>query len=237
MIFRLLIFIALVTQGISGICEANKSINVADSLFENKKYTEAFEIYSNIYNSGESSPAMLTKMAFIKEGLGNYSEALYYLDHYYKKTSNKKVLTKMYELADQNNLMGYEFSDYKFFINNINKYSALILLGLLSISLLIITLMFFKKVKGIRAAPWIVLQIIILTSGVIILNQYFNKPEAIIRINQTILMNGPSAAAEPLEMLEKGHKVMLIEEGDIWSKVKISDQEAYVRSNRLLKLF
>jgi hypothetical protein len=52
---------------------------------------------------------MLLKMAFVKEGLGDYSNALYYLNLYYLKTYDKKVLKKMENLAERyHKLEGYE---------------------------------------------------------------------------------------------------------------------------------
>lgn len=236
MIFRLLIFVSFFTAGKYGFCETKNTVAHADSLFDSKKYTEAFETYQSIYSEGLASPAMLAKMAFIKEGLGNYTEALFYLDHYYKKTSNKKVLQKMYELADQNDLSGYEFSDYKFFVNNINKHNLYIILTLLFLTAAVVSIMYGKRVRGSRAAPWAVLQLLIIIPALLILNSYFSEKEAIIMKDQTVLMEGPSAGSEPLDLLDKGHKVKVLEIEPVWSKIQIGETKAYVRSNRIKNL-
>jgi hypothetical protein len=56
----------------------------ADSLFEQREYTEAFSLYNTLLATDRvCSPAMLMKMAYIQEGLGDYSEALYYLNQYF----------------------------------------------------------------------------------------------------------------------------------------------------------
>ncbi len=67
-------------------------------------------------------PAMLIKMAYIKEGLGDYTSALLYLDGYYKHTANKRAIAKMSELASENSLDGYEYSDYTYMNSTVNKY-------------------------------------------------------------------------------------------------------------------
>ncbi|MFT6865205.1 MAG: hypothetical protein ACJA08_000022 [Cyclobacteriaceae bacterium] len=236
MFFRILISISLLgcfflTKGAN-----DDPLHKADSLFKSKKYTEAFDLYSTIYAEGSASPAMLARMAFIKEGLGNYTEALFYLDHYYKKTSDKKVLEKMRDLAEENSLSGFEYSDYKFIVNNINKYGDLVIMGLLALSLLSLSIIYFKAPKGASAAPWLALQLFLLIPAALVLNEFFNDNEAIIKQDQTVMMQGPSAGSEPLELIAKGNKVKVIEAEPIWTKIRIGETEAYVRSNRLLKL-
>ncbi len=236
MFFRILISFSLLTCFFTGKSNDLDNTNTADSLFKSKKYTEAFSIYSEIYDQGYASPAMLAKMAFIKEGLGNYTEALFYLDNYYKKTSNKKVLEKMSELAEENDLSGYEFSDYKFMINNLNKYDDLLIMGFLALSLLTLAIIYFKSPKGSSAIPWVMLQIFLLLPAVLLINGFFNENEAIIKQDQTVLMQGPSAGSEPIELISKGNKVKILESDVIWTKIITGDTEAYIRSNRLLKL-
>ncbi|MEP1892550.1 MAG: SH3 domain-containing protein [Cyclobacteriaceae bacterium] len=209
----------------------------ADSLYNSKKYTEAFERYKDIYDNGQASPAMLGKMAFIQEGLGNYTSALYYLDHYYKKTSNKKVLEKMQDLAGENDLVGYNFSDYKFLTNNINKYQRHIIGSLSALSIFILALIYYKKPKGYKAVPWVSLQLIVVLPILLIVNEFFEQNEGIIKEDQTVLMEAPSAASEPIELISKGHKVKILSQSPVWTRIQYEDQEAYVRSNRLLRLF
>ena len=79
---------------------------------------------------------MLLKMAFIKEGLGDYTNALYYLNLYYLKTYNKRVLKKMENLAEQNKLSGYNYDDVEFFLNIYHKFQFQIDLLILTLILL-----------------------------------------------------------------------------------------------------
>ena len=65
--------------GLSGALgqQENPDLTLPDSLFQAKRYTQSFDLYHEIlFSYKKASPGMLLKMAYIKEGLGNYSEAL-----------------------------------------------------------------------------------------------------------------------------------------------------------------
>jgi hypothetical protein len=112
-----------------------EKLPLADSLFNNKKYTEAYAIYNDLLDEGRASSSMLLKMAFIREGLGDYSGALYHLNLNYLKTSSKRVLLKMEDLAKKHNLVGYEYTDYDYFLSFYYKYQLQITLAVLSLVL------------------------------------------------------------------------------------------------------
>ena len=108
----------------------------ADSLFKNKKYTEAFSTYKSIFDDEKQiSEQMLLKMAFIQEGLENYGECLYYLNVYQSKYPNPIIQLKINTLSEQYNLEGYENSAEQFLFSFIKKYFAYIQYTLLSISM------------------------------------------------------------------------------------------------------
>lgn len=211
-------------------------LGYADSLFEAQKYTEAFKDYEKIYNQGKASPAMLARMAFIKEGLGNYADALYYLNIYYKQTSDKAALEKMREIAEQHQLSGYEYSDFKFFQNFLYRYETHFILGLLAISLFLLVYIFRNKARNERPATASVFQVIVLIIAAILINGLISEKTAIIYQDQSPLMTGPSAASEPLLLVEKGHKVEILDANDIWTRIRWEDQEVYIRNKNLKML-
>ncbi|MGB3465691.1 MAG: hypothetical protein WBA74_10490, partial [Cyclobacteriaceae bacterium] len=76
--FQLFFFFSFCALSHSVLADPGDRLTTADSLFQAKKYTESFELYEQIIVEDMAySPAMLLKMAFIKEGLGDYSNALY----------------------------------------------------------------------------------------------------------------------------------------------------------------
>ncbi|MEM9824915.1 MAG: hypothetical protein AAF985_27775, partial [Bacteroidota bacterium] len=95
------------------------------------KYTEALERYEEILNEGTASPAMLLKMAYIEDGLENFASSLFYLNAYFQKTGDRATLTKIEELAANNKLVGYNYSDIDIFFIFFKKYRHQIVLILL----------------------------------------------------------------------------------------------------------
>src|SRR5699024_6607043 len=131
--FPVLIVLLLLFSTQTTKAQSDESIlKKADSLFEANRYTQSLALYHQLFKEQDAySPQMLLKMAFINEGLGNYSKALYYLNIYYLKTSDKEVRLKIEELAEKHQLSGYQFTDVDFFLNFYHRYlSELIFLGL-----------------------------------------------------------------------------------------------------------
>lgn len=217
---------------------AQQSLDVADSLFEAKKYTESFDIYDSLLNDVKaSSPAMLLKMAFIKEGLGDFSNAEYYLNLYYLRTSDIRVLQKMKELAEANSLTGYDYSDFNHIQTWFYKYFDYVMYLLLALAVLLLAITYHQKFKlgnnGLASGIFLVLILAILFST---LNFGRNYKQAIIGQNNTYLMSGPSAGAEVLEIIDKGHRVSIKETQDVWVRIEWDDKEAYVKSDKIKRI-
>ncbi len=225
--------IYLLLLGIYPFIGFGQSITQADSLFQARQYTQANEIYEGIYHAGKASPAMLLRMAFIQEGLGNYAQALYYLNHYYQLTTDREVLDKMREIASEKDLRGYEYSDMEFFRNFILKNKILIQVGLVALSLGLLTLVFFRKNKQSFPFGPLIGQTLLLFLLIMVSNNFFTKPKGIIGKDQTLLMSGPSAGAEPIEILGRGHKITILQEDETWARITWANQEGYVRTNRI----
>jgi len=212
-----------------------ETLEVADSLFKSQKYTESFEIYDSLLTySKVSSPSMLLKMAFIKEGLGDYSNAEYYLNLYYLRTSDRKALTKMEELASSYALNGYEFNDREYFKTLFFKYFDYLTYFLLALAIMILAIMYHQKFKknNLSVAPGIFL-VIVLALLFYTLNFGRNYDKAIVVKNNTYLMSGPSAGAEVLEIIKKGHRVNVKDAEDVWVQIEWDEQEAYVKADKI----
>ncbi|WP_416864108.1 MAG: hypothetical protein ACMVP2_15055 [Imperialibacter sp.] len=209
----------------------------ADSLFELKKYTESFDEYQTVFEQGLASPQMLMKMAFIKEGLDEYPEALFYLTKYYDLTHNNLVLKKINEIAEKQGLLGYDVTDADFIMSWYSLYYDLILTVVMSVIFVLLLLQVYRflKKKGFSTGlmTW---QLIFGLFLAVVVNYPFSKPEAIIVEPATYLMKGPSAGAPMLEIVSQGHKVKVLDVGQIWTKILWQDAEVYVRSGSLKRL-
>ena len=206
----------------------------ADSLFTNKKYTEALTSYQAVYDQDKATPAMLLKMAFIHEGLDQTVESLYFLNQYYQLTADREAITKINELAKAHQLSGYEYSDGEYLLGYYRKYQTMIL-GTISALLLLSTVLVWRRKQHQETwVPAFVFQIIVAGLLLTFSNQWMESQKAIIKTNNTVLMNGPAAGAEPITIITKGHRVEVLERNTIWTKINWNNRVGYVRNNRIL---
>lgn len=216
----------------SSLTAQNEQLPHADSLFNQQKYTEAFRNYDELFSDGKASTAMLLKMAFIQDGLGNYEHALYFLDLYYQKSANRNVVGKIEELAEANELEGYKYDDISYFFSLLEKYRLhfILLLGSVMALLLVYTL---RKVReGERPLSAMIIQVVVVT----VLFSVTNLGPAnngIITSDSTLLRSGPSAGAEPIIVINKGHKVKVLDRSDVWTKILWDGEEVYVRNGKV----
>lgn len=215
-----------------------EDLKLADSLFLEKKYTQSFEIYQDLLSTRKrSSPAMLLKMAYIKEGLGDYSNALYYMNLYYLQTHNKRALKKMESIAKSHDLQGYDYTDFKFFMNIFYRYYVSIVFSLSGVVFILIAYMAYKKMR-LRQKPGFSLFYLALTIVVLfyVVNFGRNYKKGIIITHESYLMDGPSAGAGLVAIADMGHRVSVIGKKDIWVKIIWEDDVAYIRENNLLQI-
>lgn len=194
------------------------------------------EIYENIFSQNQTSAAMLTRMAFISEGLGNYAEALFYLNLYYERTNDKSALYKIQEIAEEHQLAGYEHNDFKFITGFLRQHQEIITALLCAFSAFLMYYSIRKKKRKEQPVTPAILQTLTLTALLVLSNNLLTKDAAIVSADRSLLMTGPSGAAEPIEYVERGNKVTVLKTDELWSKILWRDQEAYIRNKNLKKL-
>lgn len=177
---------------------------------------------------------MLLKMAFVKEGLGDYANALYYLNLYYLKTYDKKTLKKMENLAESHKLSGYEYDDAEFFLNIYQKFQLQIDLLVISLVLLVLGILFYQKRKTSSLSGYTFYSYIALLLFLLYMNNFGREQKkAIISTNNVYLMDGPSPGSNVIDVVSLGHRVNVLGKKDIWIKISWNDNDAYVKSFNL----
>lgn len=208
----------------------------ADSLFAVQKYLQSYELYDSIHSVGKlSSPAMLMKMAFIKEGLGDYAMALYHLNEYYIRTSDEMALEKMESLAKAYDLVGYHYSDKEYFISVYHKYYNYLLIVLITLAVIFLAGIIYGKFKQHRkqAGNYALLAIV---SGLLLLliNLGMGFQEGIITHPNTYIMSQPASSSEVIDIVGKGHKIIIDNENDVWLKTIWNDKEAFIKKKNVM---
>lgn len=220
-------------SGLLAQAQPSQELIEADSLFNSRRYTESLPIYEKIYRSGYYTPRMLIRLSLIQEGLGDYTMALYYLEVYYSKIPDREVLKKMDELASHYNLDGYDYNDLVFFVSLYKEYHDYIVIIFLIVSLFFLVYIFFKKQRGYNVALRAFFFMIILGAIYVLSNYDIIPPKAIVN-KDAAMMSAPSAGAERIGQINKGHQVTVRSRQDIWCKVSWQGETAYIRENNLL---
>ncbi len=231
---KLLTFLTLFVQSIH--CQADVTdLQRADSLFQQRSYKEAMEIYQMNYQTGVYSPAMLLKMAFIAEGIGDNEQATLFLSKYYDLNPNPQAITKIKSLTGQSNLTGYEVSDSSRFLLFLADYQEYIVASLVVILLLSIAIMWYTGRKsGSSPQYWPTLLLLVL---IFLANNFLRGPRTgLITSSPTFIVSKPSAGGELIEMVEPGHRVRIRSGKDSWYEVDWKDQPAYIKKDNVTRL-
>lgn len=208
----------------------------ADSLYQQKRYTQSLELYQSIFAQKQYTPAMFLKMAFIEEGLGHVAPALYYLNLYAIATRDDHVLAKITDVATKNGLSGYEVTDADRVLTNYYEHHQQISLALGALALFFVSLMTYlrsheKKPAGVWTALLIVVVLLFLHT-----NFSWGTTSAIIAQPNSYMMNGPSAGASVVRILDDGHRVEVLGEKDVWVKIRFNNREGFIKKDNLYRL-
>ena len=205
----------------------------ADSLFILNKYSESKVLYDSIfYKKNKYSNSMLLKMATIEENLGNYEKSIYYLELFQKNKNENKVLDKINNIVDNKNLNGFENSDKKIFINIYKKYRnniLALLLTLTSIIFIVNLVRYFRK-----NVVNFVLPFFYISSFLSLLITNLKPPsDAIVFKDYTFIMKEPSSGSDLYSILNKGDKLIVSKDLEVWYEIILNGEKRYVRKKNV----
>jgi len=190
-------------------------------------------MYEEILTKDQSySPAMLLKMAFISEGIGDYSSTTRYLSKYYEHNPSPQVPEKIKELTNQTSLTGYSISDGEQFLKLLTDNRQIItssLAFLVIIALIALILKGFQKGLIITGIALIVLTFVS--------NNFIKEPDmGIITKNPALVMNQPSAGGSLIQQVGPGHRITIESSVDIWYEIDWKGQKAFIKKDQVSKI-
>ncbi len=217
--------------------QESASLQRADSLFTEQKYTRAYQEYEKILETGKASPGMLLRMAYVQESLGNVSQVLYLLNLYYKQTADREVLKKIEDLAKTRDLKGYEYSDQAYFYGYLKQYREEIIIVLTLLSGLLFLMILYKKFRMDHKPVWSGIFLVLLL-GVLFYftNTSVDHEKAIVARGYVHLMSGPSAGASVVEVIGKGHRLKILGKEDVWYRVEWDNKVLYVKETAVTRV-
>jgi len=207
----------------------------ADSLFADSQYTESIRLYEQIYQQAQmASPAMLLRMAFIQEGLGEYSQALYYLNTYYLLTSDDEVLQKISKLSEEYDLKGYSYSDIDYIRGFVSRYQYLMVLLLIGVAMAGLLYYVLRGKGGSERPLGFGISYLLVLGLLFYLTNFSPVPDyGIIVDSNAYIMKAPSAGADVLGISSKGHRVKVSGRQDVWAQIEWEGEPAYIRQDNL----
>ena len=222
----LIFFLIFVTTNI--LANEKYLLNEGDSLFKLRKYVDAKKIYENLYyEKNYFSDAMLLKLSFIEEGIGNYEKALIYLSKHYYQTHNKETSTKIKSIAKKNELIGFEQNDLSLILNAYNKNIYLIH------SLLVVILVLYLIIGEKKDISYHIRFMIISVLVLAIMNFNLTKKQGIVDQDNTYIMNGPSSGSDVYSIIKKGNKLKISKEYSIWYEVIFENKKKYIKKKNI----
>lgn len=233
-LFFSLLFLAFFAPG-AAFCANPKELKMADSLFAIARYPEAQALYKKNFSLTEkNSQALLLKLAFLAEKTNNYTDCLFFLSKLALVQPSRHLFEKMDKLAKEQNLTGYEFDDYNYFIIFYRKYGDYIPILLLTLGTYIVVIM---VTKTRRKEPILQIHKISIIVYLLALLGILNVPslyQTCIIVNEnTFLRDEPSSAAGVVEKVGKGHKLTIIGSVDHWDRVIWNNRIVYIRKSDL----
>jgi len=210
-------------------------LKMADSLFNQRKFTQSLELYKEIFEQKSYSPAMLLRMAFVEEGLGHTALSLYYLNIYYQLTRNEQALEKMEQTADALQLKGYQITPFDRFLNVLASY-RLPITGFLALGTVLFGISAFRA-RG-KDMQWfiVVVQFVFGAALVFLINIDLRQDAGVVTKAPVYIMSGPSSGSRVVDIIGNGHKLRIDDTEDVWVKVEWEGKTGWVRESVLMKL-
>lgn len=213
----------------------NSLLARADSLFQQKRYTQSFELYRTIFEQKKYTPAMLLKMAYIEEGLNQIAQSAYYLNLYYLATQDEGAQVKLIELSQKYRLEGYEIGPSDKILALYRQHHSTISLALAALVVFLFTLMMIQRFRY-HKIPGVAGVFIVITSLVTLAHANLGDRhhQAIVAKNNTYIMDGPSAGASVISIVRDGHRVRVTGKKDVWLRVSWGEGEGYIKENNVM---
>lgn len=232
---KFLIYLILLFFSSEYISAKNILLIKADSLFKENDLKNSKVLYDSLfYNYELYNNNLLIKLAFLEEELGNYEKTIFYLNFLKKNEDNKIIDNKLNKIIAENKLESYQNSDYDIFQIFLTKYKFNFIYLLFIIIIILFSIngfLYIKKKRFILTKTFFITNILLLLT----LNIKDSK-EGIIQYDNVFIMHDPSSGSNIYSTINRGEKVRITNEKEIWYEIEINDERKFVRKKNILKL-
>ncbi|WP_188815718.1 hypothetical protein [Hymenobacter cavernae] len=197
------------------------------------KQEQAYPLYRRILRQErQASPQLLLRMAYVQEGLGHYTAALYYLNLAQTRQPRHATWHKIVELAQNQRATGYPDSWRQSLIITFRRYYYRVLQLLLIVAVAGGTLLLARRRSVARG--WWLGYAAYLGLVAAFLNVLGPVQAGIVANPHAALMAGPGAGSSWLTTAAAGDRFVVRGQQDIWYRVLWRGHTAYIRRADLL---
>ena len=136
----------------------------------------------------------------------------------------------MEELAEKNNLEGYETDESTKFLAWVQEQYSSIAFILASTGILLLAMMFYQRTReNIKPHFAGIALTLVLALLFLHVNYSIKSERGIVAGGQTYLMSGPSSASSVIAIIGEGHQLQIKGKEDVWLRVEWKESDVYVR--------
>jgi hypothetical protein len=184
-----------------------------------------------------AQPTELLRLAYLSEQKENYAQALYYLNLYALNTNDTEAIPTIEQLAARYRLQGYEHNDFEWLLMKYKQYFPYLLLGVLLVWGVVLVYWGVAWIRRVTVLTrYKIIWAITLLGWCLVFNFYEQHELGIIAKDDVYLMDAPSAGSRLVKVVGKGHRISILDEENIWCKIRWQGKIAYIRRNCIWKL-
>ncbi len=210
-----------------------EQIAAAEKLVEEKKFREALDRFTSLFESGAYNEKMLYQMAYLHELAGEYPAAIFCLKKIRKEFGGDLLDQKVTELIKKNGGQSYMSADpWEDYFVYFNRFYWLIW-GLFAAGSAYTVWYFLKKKKITETAGRQILirlsLFVFVASALLIGHRLFLSPELAVITRPTSFYLEPAyGSGNKPNALAEGETVRIVDSHDIWVKVQAGEKKFWV---------
>ena len=240
--FKIFIFFISITivQSLVFCQSAEDELKKYDSLYSQKKYQPAFFGYDSIIEKNKLvSPGLFLKTAQSAKAIGKIPDYLFYLKKYHQIIPNDDIQSEIETTASENNLTGYELSEWDLFLSFYIKSRWWIISITLSITIILFLVLFIRFIRNqtnLEISLYIANMVLLIFLFTITNFEPDNQLYFIDR--ETFVFDKPTVAGSTLKKISRGSLVRKkLQAGKNWLEVSYEkDKQGFVKKNHLREL-
>lgn len=212
---------------------ATNWFKTGDSLFAAGRLNRARTAYERgLAQDQRASPEVYLKLAYLAEQRRDALQAQFFLNQYYERRPNERILTRLSTTARAQGWDGYELNDLNFLWLLYKQYAGYLIGILLVLAVYIFGVLLIKRVKRqpIQSRHLVIFVLYLLGIGVLV-NAPATYRQGIVNRDAVLLRAEASHGAPVRYRIDRGHRLNVLGSSDIWLRVVWNSEFVFVKQS------